>query len=824
MMVKQMDSIKINQIYVSNFKLFNKEITQSELENCNLVILDGPNGFGKTSMFDVIELVLTGRIDRVKANSKNRFKEVLWLNDPSKDCVIKVEFILTDTSENKTKLSVGKRIPAYGSSNKNLPNDFSIFETYLSDSFETVMHPQNEVTEQQLFDVFKSQFNNIDVFSLFRLIYYVEQENNRSFLKNLENERYNILSNIFDTILVDEEKEELLELEKMLKINLEGTNESLQSIKAQLKGELIENDVISRDKVEYIKLFSEEKVIKKEWDKKDIIIKHMETRDKYVADLNQLKYLVRNFNDFKNKKDNNIIMRYIDDNKTLRDFILSNHFLDEWDNIKDCYEKQISLWDIYKNIKNLETFKVNWEEIDYLKLYMYTEQLLNDDIDNAYEDRIRLVQEEIGMLSLLKKNSSSLGETVRELNDLRNNLIREYSSKIEEHKELDKDKCPLCGYEWTSQQKLLEGVKNKTEFLKTLYDDTSLTISNKLTLFYQSYISDIVEILNEYFKADNKKLLKTKNINILKKSVLNLEKVNAFKEFCLEKINLEEYCIVTLEELTNVHSVEQLERNLIEKLKGSIKSVPNEVQEKFNELNHLFKNHYDSQEVLIKSLTEKDIEQKIQYLNYKYYHYNQVEKERLIRLQKQAEEEIIEIEDVLRYVKDILKVYNTGIKQYYKKIIDELQIVFYIYSGRILQSHQRGLGVFMIQGSTGKNKEIRFITRQNEHDISNYMSSGQLSAVILALTLSINKIYGNEGLDILLIDDPLQTLDDLNIASFVELLRNEFYDKQIFLSTHEDDSARYITYKFGKFGLSATSLNMKDINYIADQDMNTEEF
>lgn len=38
----------------------------------------------------------------------------------------------------------------------------------------------------------------------------------------------------------------------------------------------------------------------------------------------------------------------------------------------------------------------------------------------------------------------------------------------------------------------------------------------------------------------------------------------------------------------------------------------------------------------------------------------------------------------------------------------------------------------------------------------------------------------------LLIDDPLQTMDDLNISSFIELLRNDFKDKQIILSTHEE--------------------------------------
>ncbi|WP_257205043.1 hypothetical protein, partial [Bacillus cereus] len=60
-------------------------------------------------------------------------------------------------------------------------------------------------------------------------------------------------------------------------------------------------------------------------------------------------------------------------------------------------------------------------------------------------------------------------------------------------------------------------------------------------------------------------------------------------------------------------------------------------------------------------------------------------------------------------------------------------------------------------------KIIRFITHPDyDHDIVNFMSSGQLVAVILSFTLALNKVYGNQGLSMLLIDDPLQTMDDLN--------------------------------------------------------------
>ena len=51
--------------------------------------------------------------------------------------------------------------------------------------------------------------------------------------------------------------------------------------------------------------------------------------------------------------------------------------------------------------------------------------------------------------------------------------------------------------------------------------------------------------------------------------------------------------------------------------------------------------------------------------------------------------------------------------------------------------------------------------------------------------LAMNKLYvgDDDQLGFLLIDDPVQTMDDINMASLVELLRNEFDDKQMILST-----------------------------------------
>ena len=66
-----------------------------------------------------------------------------------------------------------------------------------------------------------------------------------------------------------------------------------------------------------------------------------------------------------------------------------------------------------------------------------------------------------------------------------------------------------------------------------------------------------------------------------------------------------------------------------------------------------------------------------------------------------------------------------------------------------------------------------------------------------------------------MIDDPVQSMDDINMISLIELFRNEFNDNQIFVSTHEEEIQKYILYKFMKYNLPVTRVDVmnKDIRY-----------
>lgn len=76
---------KISSLKIENFKPF--ENTSIDFRSASMITLDGPNGFGKTSIFDALELLFTGVIQRIintndatvaKRSRKKQFEENIY--------------------------------------------------------------------------------------------------------------------------------------------------------------------------------------------------------------------------------------------------------------------------------------------------------------------------------------------------------------------------------------------------------------------------------------------------------------------------------------------------------------------------------------------------------------------------------------------------------------------------------------------------------------------------------------------------------------------------------------------------------------------------
>jgi exonuclease SbcC len=223
----------------------------------------------------------------------------------------------------------------------------------------------------------------------------------------------------------------------------------------------------------------------------------------------------------------------------------------------------------------------------------------------------------------------------------------------------------------------------------------------------------------------------------------------------------------------------------------------------------LYKENFRSMEELLR-ITPDMLAKKRQYIRYQYYRSFEESREELRRLEAKQES----LKNLLEQMELYIKSLDKAIKAYRKQLISQIEIPFFLYSSRLLQSYHGGQGILISTeddaGADGTERnKVRFIAPGREHDVHYTMSSGQLSAVLLAFTLSLNQIYAGDGFRTMLIDDPIQCMDDINMISLVELLGREFGNTQIILSTHEDTFSRYICYKFGKYRLPNTSVSMK---------------
>ena len=105
-------------------------------------------------------------------------------------------------------------------------------------------------------------------------------------------------------------------------------------------------------------------------------------------------------------------------------------------------------------------------------------------------------------------------------------------------------------------------------------------------------------------------------------------------------------------------------------------------------------------------------------------------------------------------------------------------------------------------------KRILFVAGSYKSDVDALynMSSGQLVSLSIAFLLALNKLYAHSP--ILAIDDPVQTIDDINLWGLIETLRHDFNKHFLLLSTHEQDYSQLLTNKFQKWGIRTNLIDM----------------
>jgi len=504
-------------------------------------------------------------------------------------------------------------------------------------------------------------------------------------------------------------------------------------------------------------------------------------------------------------------------NKSINDFIASGLTLVNQQQTDSCplceqtYENYSTLAERISNNKALS---------DSIKALLKERTLKKNDIDRNQEDREELIhkleqfyvnkldglQSEIKMAKELKDDQQKLFDETNLNLSFKNAELLDLKSKFTEdtiNKYEDSLKAQL--------KKIIETKKADEEKLKKTKDNNQKFLSDK------NQVEKTINLLEEEIQ----KLIANRDYVVVNEwAIKNLEEDEEIEDFVKEQIDKKEKDVGLLD--TQISSLKKIEKTLSIKLK------------KFNE------NQLDEE------LTKKLSQQTILELGIESYKYHLIDKlsletgsfkdSSLTKTLKSMEEDVlkklkeqsslnIEIKKLQGYTENILPflqsekakidlaafkkqlnfVKNKVGKLLYeetertKNYLDE-QIKAFFYEKLIneiygkIDPHPSFKNVQFIATFTDTSPSLDVYVKNSEDDnvedslIPNlYFSTAQIN--ILSLSIFLASALNSKDYDCIFIDDPIQSMDSINVLSTIDLLRSIVVNnkKQIILSTHDEN-------------------------------------
>lgn len=748
-------NFRLNELWLYNLRNVTTERPlYIDLRNQMLTILDGPNGYGKTTFFDAVELLITGKLDHFIDGLYSKGKESLSsvAKNSKEATIIKANAYVKELGNVTLKRTF----------NWESNEDFYPLEIITSDETITLLNGQQEIFE---FFGISSSIYNIGM--------YISQNDSLKFLKLPYNKRKDQFSAITGTE-IDENKL------KYLNAIRSGLNDKKKALELQQNKRLVEMQV-SIDElskkvkdendapltVNYQRLFYSQEY---EFDQVNIDVSKLSI---FLSTLDYIKAFLKNRDTYLRTLENQKINQILTTDNNYYAAIYYKH------QIEELVEKE-------KNILQMIEFEKIKNELESKN--KISSNILNSLFKEVFGEQLAEINRITTNIEGYVQQLDGINKQKSILQSARDNLNRVHK----EHHLLKDDQCPYCGSDVVNLEVVFSEFSNYIGVNKSEITQKIRLENDRLVSFIKDeflseitkYLSENQEIIMQYQSLQPYLLINPDNL------IRNLNSFNLIDDFMSNE---------TLEKA--VESVK-------DKVRKNILSVTKTLTEKeISRFSRIDKTIFNNEEPVI---TAQDVENKKIYIS------ETVNRQALIDLVMKKEELKVfeekkatldkELESKIALFSKFGQIYNGSINKYRDDFLRDIKVPLYVISGRIMQTSPIGLGI----EAKISDRRVEFTAGEVEHDVINMLSAGQLNGLIISLMLSVQKIYlSNKGIKLLMIDDPLQSIDDLSSHSFVDLLTQEFSENQILLSTHELEKTAMFYYKYRQAGIPLQRINLQ---------------
>lgn len=815
--------MKIEQLQFNNFRAYRKETFNIPLEK-NIILLYARNGFGKTSFFDGIEWGLTGKIERYNnpAKEKNEYPVLRnsFVNTPSINDGIYIKFTTGDQVRRGIKCD--------------LTNDYGKGTLFLNDeNIDNLNHVLVEETFLQDVNLEKS-FNFTQLLS---------QELISNFIRHTKDpDRYKTIVDLFGLSSYKNYDLHISQAQKFLKDKIENLEEELKIKRQELAVEnaklktldidpqlmLEELESIHNFKIEFKNLTDIKELYMNSKKEKEIEL------NKLKDEFSRLKYLETNYKDKEEK-----IKKYSDDYNL---YTSLEKFVREFSK-KKFYDNILENIDNYNEyIKNEETILASEKKLidlkDEEKRYSFfnnnqteDELIINlSDYKKEYKERVESFINAKKQISTYENSIKSLQENLQQISSLKNALLYSAKQFLSEKENENLSNCPVCENQFDINHTLMQisekldkgnldlDFKEVTRSIDDLFNlkkEHIKFVENEKNTLYK-----LAKSVLEIFKKEYDELLKinvdydklresyTIVIESLYSLSMDIKDFNSSKEkFFLELKSSSEY----KDSVSEQFYFDLLNEQRI-KLNSDYEEIKHYIEEKkvfsienYSDISKKLINNsksFDSVSLKIDSY-KKALELASELIVFSNNN-NLIKKIELLDDKiKRAENEIHNIKTLSNDYDNLKSAVKTSIDNETRDLLSSYKETiesFYDYLNPSL--YMKELNIKIHENPTMGNRlifEVLSIT-EKKHSPSYIFSSAQNNVLALSIFLSFAIKQKWSKLDTIFLDDPIQNMDDINIHSFVDLIRTiqKNTNKQFFISTHDDRIYNFMLNKFGE--------------------------